>query len=141
MKGTISTFQRYLYLNTYAFLLILIGIGTSAFPLWSYSILYTIAQGIISIICIKGGISIFKSWDDKKRKYQILMTRNYDAFREDTFSEYMKAPCGRLLVKIVLKDLGINHQYSGLLKYKTSFIAYIRDNRKTQKVKIVFHNQ
>ncbi|GEM_PF-3409024 len=69
------------------------------------------------------------------------MTRNNDAFREDTFSEYMKAPCGRLLVKIVLKDLGINHQYSGLLKYKTSFIAYIRDNRKTQKVKIVFHNQ
>lgn len=137
MKNTISTFRRFLYLNTYAFLLILIGISASAIPLWDYSILFAIAQGSISIICIKGGYSIFKSWNDKKRKYQILITRNNDAFREDTFSEYMKAPCGRLLVKLVLRDLGISSQYCGLLKYKTSFI---RESRKPQGFKIVFHN-
>ena len=76
----------------------------------------------------------------KKRKYQILITRNNDTFREDTFSEYMKAPCGRLLVKLVLRDLGISNQYCGLLKYKTLFIASIRESRKTQGFKIVFHN-
>lgn len=141
MENTISTFSRYLYLNTYAFLLLIIGISISAIPLWGYSILYTILQGIISIICLKGSISIFKSWDDKKRKYQILMVRNNETFREDTFREYMKAPCGRLLVKLVLKDLGISDQYRGLLKYRTSLIAFIRECRKVQTVKIVFHNQ
>ena len=39
-----------------------------------------------------------------------------NGFRADTFAEYMKAPCGRLLTILVLKDLGYIKYYGELRK-------------------------
>lgn len=114
--NTISTIKRYLFLNIYGFLLIAIGGGILFFPLYKYSIWICLPQIFVSIICLKNGFGILQSWGDKKRKYQILISRNKEKFRKDTFSEFMMAPCGRLLTILVLKDLGYTEHYKDLRK-------------------------
>jgi hypothetical protein len=114
MNKSISTFPRFLYLNIYAFLILLIGGGISVLPLYKISWWLVAVQAAIVIPCLKGGIGILQSWGDKKRKYHVLMERNKDKIRPDTFESYMEAPCGRLLVRIVLKDLGKQKEFKNL---------------------------
>lgn len=97
-------------------------------PLWQYSLWILFPQSLISLVCLQSSCRIFTSWEDKKRKYNILITRNADAIRLDTFTEYMQAPCGRLLVKIVLKDLGKDECYNQLTKMMPSFGQQIQNN-------------
>lgn len=141
MIGTgISTFPRFLYLNLYAILLAVIGITVVFIPVYKISWFCVIAQVIIVFVCIKGAYGIFSSWDDKKRKYIILCERNKDKIRYDTFSEYMSAPCGRLLAKIVLKDLGHSEEYKVLQKMREPFFKEIRKNCLPQKT-VVYINR
>jgi len=118
-KG-ISSFPRFMYLNTYAYLLFFLGVGILFIPLWRISWWVWAILLIPSGICLKGCNSIMSGWPDKKRKYHILMQRNSDGFRPDTFKEMMEAPCGRLLVRLVLKDLGIPEKYKELQLYRPS---------------------
>lgn len=124
------TLGRYLYLNFWGLLLISISlIFLITLVLIDYS--YFIAIPIIFIlICLYGGFSILKTWNDKKRKYQILITKNEKNFYPESFKEYMQAPCGRLLVRIVLKDLNKLDQYKDLNKYRGSFLSQIKQIRK-----------
>lgn len=113
-EQTISTFSRYLYLNSYAFLLLAMGTGIAFIPLYRISWWLLIPQALGAILCLKGAYSIFSSWEDKKRKYRMLMERNRTELRPDTFTEFMQAPCGRLLIRVVLTDLGRNDAYPTL---------------------------
>lgn len=114
----ISTFGRYLYLNTYAFLILGMGTGIVLLPLggiWKY---FIYIQIILAVVCLSAACSIFKSWDIKKRKYDVLVERNREEFTPGTFRVFMRAPCGVLLVKTVLKDLGQQEQYRQLRQYR-----------------------
>ncbi|MDY3062684.1 MAG: hypothetical protein SOW56_01470, partial [Bacteroidaceae bacterium] len=73
---TISTFPRFMYLNIYAFLLLLAGGGIVCFSIFYHSTILLIIEISLTAICIKGAFAIFSSWDDKKRKYTVLMQRN-----------------------------------------------------------------
>ena len=116
-RGTIETIARFIYLNAYAFLLILIGGGVAFIPVYKVSLWLILPQAAIVIYCMKAAYTILSSWQDKKRKYHILMQRNRKELRADTFSEYMQAPCSRLLTKIVLKDLGRTDCYKTMKKH------------------------
>lgn len=137
-KG-ISTVKRYLYLNTYAFLLLAIGGGIMFIDFWLVSFPILIIPLILALVFIKGGVSIISTWEDKKRKYSILMERNRNGFRHDTFKEFMTAPCGRLLVKIALKDLGETKRYKELAQYRHPIKEEIRKCLKPQTTKIIIH--
>ena len=116
MQNKISTIGRYFYLNIYAYLLILLGVGIAFIPLyilWEPSILI---QAAIALIPFNAGIKILRRWKEKRRSYRILVRRNRNGLRADSFKEYMQAPCGRQLVKIVLKDLGEREKYKELKK-------------------------
>ena len=129
MKKSFS-FGRYLYLNFWGLLLISISLAFSVtlfFVNYSYFLPLPI---IIILICLYGGCNILKTWDDKKRKYSILISKNEKCFNPESFKEYMQAPCGRLLVKIVLKDLNESEQYKSLKKYRVSFLSQIKQIRK-----------
>lgn len=139
-KQTIVTLSRFLYLNTYAFLLLVGGIGMVFIPLYKINKWLFIIQIVITFVCWKNSLRIFRSWNDKKRKYKILMQRNSECFRPDTFREYMQAPCGRLLVKIVLNDLNLSHEYNTLKKLKQPFIKTLKNSCKSQKT-IVYINK
>ena len=121
---------RYLYLNFWGLLLITISLIFSiTLFLIDYSYFIPIPI-IVILICLYGGCNILKTWNDKKRKYHILITKNEKHFYPESFKEYMQAPCGRLLVKIVLKDLNKLDQYKNLNKYRVSFLSQIKQIRK-----------
>ena len=118
MERSISTLPRFLYLNSYALLLLLIGGGIAFIPLYKINWWFITLQLAGIIPCINGALKIFRSWNDKKRKYSMLMQRNAEGIRPDTFTPFMQAACGRLLVRIVLKDLGKPEAYDSLKPLK-----------------------
>ncbi len=97
-------------------------------PLFKVSKFLLIPQIIFSLFFIKQAGKLFSAWKDKKIKYKILLERNKKDFRPDTFKVFMQAPCGRLLAKSVLKDLGIQEKYRELLLYKEPFLVSIKKN-------------
>lgn len=128
MQSTISTFGRFVYLNSYAFLLLFAAVGIACIPFWNLSLWCLIPQVILVLYMLASGYHILSAWTDKKRKYTILMERNKKCLRRDTFYEYMQAPCGRLLVKVVLEDLGHPEYYSTLLKLRLPLWKQIKRN-------------
>ncbi len=105
MKG-ISTTKRYLYLNIYAWILLSGAFLLGIIPLYRLNIWIILPQ----VITVAGmgvfAIRILMQFPRKKREYQQLMERNSKELRPDTFWCYADAPCGRLLMWLVLKDLG-----------------------------------
>ena len=67
------------------------------------------------------------------------MDRNAREFRPDSFSEYMQAPCGRLLVRVVLADLGRPGMYAELGKYRKSFAENLKSGCRPVKT-VVYMN-
>ncbi len=104
----IDTLRRRLYLNSYVYLLIMATVGVAVIPtcLWGARWWLIALQAMVAYFCLYGAMSILRSWPDKKRKYAILMEKNRDCLHPDTFRIFMEAPCGRLLAKVVLRDLG-----------------------------------
>lgn len=135
-QKTIQTPYRFFYLNTYAFLLLLAGAGIGAVPLYACSLWLLIPQVIICMACLYESVRIFASWSDKKRKYRVLMQRNAEQIRPDTFTEYMQAPCGRLLARIVLTDLQHPEAYRQLLLLRKPLRDNLREGCRPQKTVI-----
>lgn len=128
--------SRFIYLNSYSFLLLICGIAVVLVPFFQVSKLFVISQVILFFICIKYSLQIFSTWHDKKKKYAVLMERNRKHFRPETFEPYMQAPCGRLLTKVVLEDLGQKDRYKELLAFKPSLLESINKNCTRQKTSI-----
>lgn len=139
MSHPIATPARFVYLNLWAFFLLFLGIGVALIPCYKVGTLLLVVQIITVFFIEKGAVKIFYTWDDKKRKYVVLMERNRSQFRPDTFDEYMQAPCGRLLVKVVLKDLGMPERYEELKKLKLAFWSCKKENFRRQTVSIRFN--
>ena len=75
------------------------------------------------------------------------MAKNKDSFRPDSFKVFMQAPCGRLLVKAVLKDLNLLQKdsdllqkYKELLQYKPALSTYIKKSCTREETKVYFYN-
>ena len=92
--------------------------------LWHWAA--AIPQVVVGFICIKNGLRIMGAWHSKMREYKILMLRNMRSFNPGSFAKYMEAPCGRMLVRVVLHDLGREEEYDSLRQYKRSLFAFIR---------------
>ncbi len=131
-------FFRYLYLNTYSFLLLICGIIVALIPFYRISKWLIILQVAVSLFFVMKSMKLFSTWQDKKIKYKILVEKNKNEFHPETFKIFMQAPCGVLLTKVVLKDLGLKERYSEVKIYKKSFFDFIKDGcaNKNQKTKI-----
>ncbi len=131
---------RFIYLNTYSFILLICGIIVVAIPLFTVSKFLIIPQIIFSLFLLSSAIKLFATWNDKKRMYKILILKNRKQFRADSFKNFMQAPCGRLLTKAVLKDLRLKEKYKELLVYKIPFFVSVRNNLKPQKT-VIYINE
>lgn len=132
----IATPAMFFYLNSYAFLLLVLGGGAIVISFILPLPAVIIPASVAAFYCIRGGVKILSSWPDKKRKYDILVARNRLGFRPDTFAEFMEAPCGRLLTKKVLNDLGMSEQYKRLKEIRKPLLQRIvagfkRENKRT----------
>lgn len=119
---------RFLYLNTYSILLLLLAAAVFFIPLYRVHIFFLLIQICTGIVCLARSVKLFAAWNDKKRKYAVLMAKNRNTIQEETFAVFMQAPCGRLLVKTVLRDLGALHRYASLKKFKTDLRTTIKNN-------------
>lgn len=119
---------RFLYLNLYALILLFCGIGMMAVPLFTVSKLLLIPQIFFAVIFIKNALRFLASWQDKKRTYAVLVGKNKNEFRPESFKIFMQVPCGRLLVKAVLHDIGKSEKYKELLKFKKNIFVLMREN-------------
>lgn len=112
------------------------GIVIALIPFFKISKFLIIPQVFLCLFFLIKSEKLFSTWKDKKIKYKILFEKNKNEFRPDSFKIFMQAPCGRLLTKLVLKDLGLSDKYKELKKYKPSFISLVKNNCTTQKTKI-----
>ena len=103
--NTICTPKRFVYLNSYAFLLVFVAALISLIPTGVCALWIVIFKWAFVGFCLFGALSIFTQWNSKKRQYHILMERNKDEFFCNSFRNHMDTPCGRLMTRQVLKDL------------------------------------
>ncbi|MBO7159876.1 MAG: hypothetical protein J6V62_00370 [Paludibacteraceae bacterium] len=118
MQSGIDTPKRYIYLNTYAFLLLLAAISIGCLPLYKLGTWYVVAQVVVAFLLLSYAMKIFKQFQAKKRRYHKLIEINQQELVPESFEEYMQAPCGRLLVRVVLDDINHPEAYPALKKLK-----------------------
>lgn len=131
---------RFLYLNFYAVLLLLLGAAAAAVPLYRITALFLFIQIPTALLCIHESVRIFSVWKDKKRRYEKLLERNKAEWEAHSFRPYMISPCGRLLVKAVLSDLNRKDEYRNLKQYIPSLRNQIKLNCRTEKT-VVYINK
>ena len=131
---------RFLYLNFYAVLLLLLGAAVAAVPLYRITALFLFIQIPTALLCIHESVRIFSVWKDKKRRYEKLLERNKAEWETHSFRPYMISPCGRLLVKAVLSDLNRKDEYRNLKQYIPSLRNQIKLNCRTEKT-VVYINK
>ena len=99
-----------------------------AFPFYLISPWTLAVQGIIAIKLFMTSGRLFSAWESKKKEIDILTKRNQIEFRPDTFIKFIQAPCGRLVVRQVLKNLNKSNEYKTILKLQKPFIERLTDN-------------
>ena len=132
--------SRFLYLNIYSFLIIFAGILTLILPFHLITKWILIAQGIVAIKLFFISGKLFSTWDAKKREIDLLVNRNKNGFRPDTFEVYMQAPCGRLVVREALRNLNMQREYKTLIKLQKPLLERLRNNCTPAKT-VIFINE
>ena len=137
----IQTVPRFIFINAYAFILLFLSIGITVISFIFCSGILFIACLLIGFICLQMAIKIFATWPGKIRHYNKLMENNTQVFSPDSFKEYIQAPCGCLLTRIVLKDLGKTDQYPNLCKLRSPLGERIRSVCEPHKTVIYIRNK
>jgi hypothetical protein len=104
---------RFLYINIYAFLLFVLGVF---FTLLSMDIFLILFKYMVAALCAGSGISIFLQWKVKLRKIKVLVSRNKNELRYDTFRKLNETLCGQLMIRVALSDLRKTDNYRTLSK-------------------------
>ena len=104
---------RFLYANYYALLLIVFGLAVFFIP---NEIFFTILKIMISIWSIVGGCLLLSKWRSRKRLIKILVGKNRNEIRFDTFRTVRQTHCGQQIIGIVLSDLRKQENYRCLSK-------------------------
>ena len=136
LRMVMHKFIRFAYLNTYSFLLLICGAIPAVIPLYRISMLLLLLQISGSLLLFYSSVKLFSTWRDKKIKYEVLLAKNRNGFRQESFKVFMQAPCGRLLTKAVLADLGLKDKYRELLAYKEPFFDSVKNGFKTTRTRI-----
>jgi hypothetical protein len=97
------TMLRFLFINTYAFLLLIIAAAIVFVP---SDILLILLKGIGALLCVIAAINILLQWKRKKRMIKVLLRRNASGFNLESFKPYMETFCSQLVVVYVLKKIG-----------------------------------
>jgi len=132
--------SRFLYLNIYSFLIVCAGILTLLLPFYLISKWILIIQGIVAIKLFFISGKLFSAYETKKREIDLLVNRNKNEFRPDTFEIYMQAPCGRLVVHEALRVLRMQDKYKILLKLQKPLLERLKNNCTSSKT-VIYINE
>jgi hypothetical protein len=140
MHSKKNNVSRFLYLNIYSFLIVCAGILTLILPLYLITKWTLVVQGIVAIKLFLIAGKLFSTWDVKKREIDLLVKRNKNEFRPDTFEVFMQAPCGRLVVREALRELNTQGEYKTLLKLQKPLLERLKNNCTPSKT-VIFINE
>ena len=123
-------------MNIYSFVPVFAGTLVLLLPFYKINKYIFIVQVIIAFCLFIFAVKLFSVWEDKKIKRQVLLGKNRDKFRPDTFEIFMQAPCGRLIVRSVLSELCKSGEYKNLLKLKKPVLIAMKENCKPVKTAV-----
>ena len=104
-------FFRFLYLNTYVFVLLALAVLIFLLPI---GIFVVVMKYLCVLMCAAGAVGIFSQWKAKTGKIPILVQRNRKKIRPDTFADLQRTLCGRLVTSLALRDLRKTEAYRAL---------------------------
>jgi len=99
---------RFIILNSFAFLLAGIGIAVILMPIDIFIIVF---KYIIAIGCLFNAAGIFLKWKKKKIMMDILIRRNLNEIRPDTFRKYRGELCWELVYHYIFYKLRKTEKY------------------------------
>ena len=105
-------------INIYAILLDVLGCITfaMAFLLLRTWLVATILCCIVAIFILYGGVGVHSTYPEKCRIYAILIRRNSNGVKEESFKDFLSVPCHRVIVRMVLHELHQSTKYSEIKK-------------------------
>lgn len=80
---------------------------------------------------------LLKTYKSKIRSILMLTHRNKNSFKGETFKKYMKAPCGRQVVKISLQKISKQSKYKELKRQYPMKIISLRN----EKAKVIYYSE
>ena len=119
----------FLYLNLYANIFALTGLGMLALSFFGFNPYLFAVQVIAALVCFYFACNIYIQWPRKKRLFAILVRRNRKAVRLDTLCPYAFTYCGRLVIRRTLIEVGEKKQYRKIIEDSP---AYIDSHRPSQ---------
>jgi len=133
--------SRFLYLNIYSFLIVCAGILALIMPFYMISKWTLLIQAIVAVKLFVISGKLFSSWEYKKREIDVLIKRNQNEFRPDTFEVFMQAPCGKLVARQVLRDLNKQDEYKSLVKLQKPLLKRLQNNCVSDKTVIYINEE
>jgi hypothetical protein len=95
-------------MNIYAFLLLGLGAAVFFVPM---DIFLIILKSLVVLWCAAGAVIILSQWKQKKRKMAVLLARNRNEVRPDTFKQLSGTLCGQLMIQSTLAALRKSETY------------------------------
>lgn len=113
----------WLTINAYALLLDVLALVAMCLSccMWHSRRMLAVAICVMGVFSLYGGIGIHGTYLEKKRIYSTLLRRNLKDFHKDSFREFFGVPCHRLVVRMVLHEIGHGERYGEL---KSAFYRY-----------------
>lgn len=122
--------KLFLILNLYSHLSLLGGLVGSAFSFYvlreNIFFPWSIFLLLPTLYLLGLSWSLYSSSSTKIRAYAMLINRNQKKWDPESFTDFMSAPCGRLLVRKVLHDLGKSSEYANIRKMPKKKIESIK---------------
>jgi len=117
---------RWLSLNRYALALdagVVVSIGL-ALLFWSLTGWWWLVfpGGFIGFSLLGSAVRLHGLSEHKHRSLALLIMRNRLRYRPETFELYMRAPCGRVLVRHALQEIGRTKEYATLRRLYPSLL-------------------
>lgn len=122
----------WLVVNVYA--LLLDALSLTAFGgvllLLKMGLVLCLLSGAVGVLLLYGAMGIHGTYQEKCRIYSILLRRNAQQFKIETFREFVGVPCHRVLVRMVLSKLGKTSEYPNIMKmyYRYPWQRVFRDD-------------
>ena len=111
---------RFIYINIFAILLAILGVIFFILPKEYFLSFFKL---MASAWCIMGGIALMFQWKAKKRKIELLVARNRNHIRPDTFRTVGGTLCGQQMVTLALSDLRKKENYRALSKAEWNLVT------------------
>jgi len=109
--------RRFFRINTWALFLDILAICGISFLLTGMHNLFIFFPVLLAVLCLAfNGIRLHSHYPERLKVLEILLRKNKAELREDTFREFMYAPCGRMLVLEALDTLGYKNRYSEIAR-------------------------